>query len=98
GLPLGRVPSPFFLLPIRHLHLRRGRPRPQRGVSRNRGAGDHLRSPVATTDAKGRVVSVASYDAWGAQAGATVDPYAFTGHPLDAETGLYYAGARYFHP
>jgi len=57
---------------------------------------DHLRSTTAVTDAKGRLVSQSGYDAWGAQSGATADPYAYTGHALDAETGLYYAGARYF--
>jgi RHS repeat-associated protein len=59
---------------------------------------DHLGSVIRTTDASGLPVLTRDYDPWGnsIQGSGTSGP-AFTGREWDAETGLYYYRARYYH-
>jgi RHS repeat-associated protein len=65
--------------------------------------GDHLESVEYVTDAGGQPVETVQYYPFGA---TWVDSsthsdrmeFRFTGKPLDAETGLYYFGARYYDP
>lgn len=63
---------------------------------------DALGSPVAATDEQGNVVWQESYEPYGErikkQPSSTTNSRWYTGHPLDAETGLNYAGARYYDP
>jgi RHS repeat-associated protein len=63
---------------------------------------DVLGSPVAATDEQGNVVWRETYEPYGDRikkepASSTNDRW-HTGHVLDAETGLQYAGARYYDP
>ena len=66
--------------------------------------GDHLGSAQLITDARGEVYEHLEYTPYGEMwieqgkddAGKT--PFRFTGKELDAETGLYYYGARYMDP
>ena len=62
---------------------------------------DALGSVVDLTDAAGAIQIRYVYDAWGNHrrtAGTSPNPFGFTGHELDDETGLYYAKARYYDP
>ena len=61
---------------------------------------DHLGSPRAMTDATGLVIWRQDYKAFGSDYGtvATGNSYKFNGKPLEANTGLYYYGARYYDP
>lgn len=58
-------------------------------------------SPVAATDEQGNVVWRKSYKPYGEETQTPPTPAesrSFTGHVLDADTGLLYAGARYYDP
>lgn len=60
---------------------------------------DALGTPRAMTSMEGLVVVRFGVDAWGnptATAGDSANIFGFTGYPLDDETGLYYANARYY--
>ncbi len=63
---------------------------------------DALGSPVAATDASGNVVWREAYRPYGAR--INMEPAAanqsrwYTGHPHDEDSGLTYAGARYYDP
>jgi RHS repeat-associated protein len=62
---------------------------------------DHLGSSVKLTDETGQVIQTIAYDPYGETAlseGATEPAYQYTGQEKDAETGLYYYGARYYDP
>ena len=67
---------------------------------------DHLGSVAVLSDASGAAVRRISYEVWGAvQSNAVVGGAAsldsaekFTGQRYDAETSLYYYGARYYDP
>ncbi len=62
---------------------------------------DGLGSTTALTNESGAVTSTLLYDAWGSQRAATGSDqgrYRFTGAELDAATGLYHMGARYYDP
>ncbi len=63
---------------------------------------DALGSPVAATDEDGNVVWREAYRPYGERINneAAADSHSrwYTGHPQDADTGLVYAGARYFDP
>lgn len=67
---------------------------------------DHLGSAVLETDGSGAVISYEEYHPYGTTAYRYGKPgtdlslkrFRFSGHELDDETGLYYAGARYYAP
>jgi RHS repeat-associated protein len=62
---------------------------------------DGLGSVVDLTKPDGALSARYQYDAWGnprGGAGASFNPFGFTGHERDDETGLYYAKARYYDP
>ncbi len=63
---------------------------------------DVLGSPVLATDAQGSPVWRESYRPYGARIdlspAALSNTRGYTGHPQDPETGLIYAGARYYDP
>jgi len=62
---------------------------------------DALGSVVNLTDGAGAIQARYLYDAWGNHrrtAGQSPNPFGFTGHERDDETGLYYAKARYYDP
>ena len=63
---------------------------------------DALGSPVAATDAQGNVVWTEQYKPYGERiqndANAQGNSRWYTGHPHDEDTGLTYAGARYYDP
>jgi len=62
---------------------------------------DLLGSPVAATDEQGQVKWRKSYKPYGQEIEAATDDEEFvgyTGHRLDRETGLVYAGARHYDP
>jgi len=62
---------------------------------------DHLGSTALLTNAKGEVAQRVEYLPFGQvwKNAGTIDlPQKFTGKPLDAGTGLYYYGARYYDP
>ncbi len=63
---------------------------------------DALGSPVAATDEAGNVVWRESYRPYGQridnEPAADANSRWYTGHPQDADTGLVYAGARYYDP
>jgi len=63
---------------------------------------DLLGSPVAATDDNGDLVWRKSYKPYGEEIEVTADSeqefVGYTGHRLDKETGLVYAGARYYGP
>jgi RHS repeat-associated protein len=64
---------------------------------------DGLRSVVNLTDDAGATVASYHLDAWGnfrfpTELTASANRFAFTGHVFDAETGLYYAKARFLDP
>lgn len=60
---------------------------------------DGLGTPIAMTSAEGLIVVRYRVDAWGnpvATVGDSANIFGFTGYPVDDETGLYYANARYY--
>lgn len=60
---------------------------------------DGLGTPIAMTSAEGLVVVRYRVDAWGnpvATVGDSANIFGFTGYPVDDETGLHYAKARYY--
>lgn len=63
---------------------------------------DALGSPVAATDAAGNVVWREQYRPYGErirnESAASTNTRWYTGHSQDSETGLVYAGARYYDP
>jgi RHS repeat-associated protein len=61
---------------------------------------DGLGSTLALTDATGTIVGAMLYDAWGnvRASGSDVGKYRFTGAELDAASGLYHMGARFYNP
>jgi len=60
---------------------------------------DGLGSVVALSDSSGEIVEQCSYDIFGEPSciSGVGNPYKFTGREYDAETGLYYYRARYYH-
>jgi RHS repeat-associated protein len=55
----------------------------------------------ALTDAQGNVTDTYAYTAFGelaSRTGTTVNPFAYAGEQLDADTGLYFLRARYYDP
>jgi RHS repeat-associated protein len=59
---------------------------------------DALGSPVATTDAARTVLERTYYAPYGEALNRTVDGPGYTGHVMDAATGLVYAQQRYYDP
>ncbi|MGE3540692.1 MAG: RHS repeat-associated core domain-containing protein [Candidatus Tectimicrobiota bacterium] len=62
---------------------------------------DALGSIVALNRPDGSLQTRAQYDAWGqtrASVGYSTNRLGFTGHEYDADSGLYYAKARYYDP
>jgi RHS repeat-associated protein len=59
---------------------------------------DGLGSPVARTDAAGKLVSRTRYEPYGLTAGGATPTIGFTGHVNDADTGLVYMQQRYYDP
>ena len=63
---------------------------------------DHLGSPLAMTDMQGNVVWRRDYKPFGQEidpgGATTANTHKYTGKEFDAETGLYYYGARYYDP
>ncbi|MER5711648.1 SpvB/TcaC N-terminal domain-containing protein [Streptomyces sp. NPDC002122] len=64
---------------------------------------DHIGSSGYVTDEQGKVTEHLEYFPYGEtwveeRTGQADTPYQFTGKELDAETGLYYYGARYYNP
>ena len=62
---------------------------------------DGLGSTTALTNESGAATSTLLYDAWGNQraaSGSDQGRYRFTGAELDAATGLYHMGARFYDP
>ncbi|PKM01447.1 MAG: hypothetical protein CVV16_14525, partial [Gammaproteobacteria bacterium HGW-Gammaproteobacteria-6] len=59
---------------------------------------DALGSPVATTDAARNVLERTYYAPYGEALNRTVDGPGYTGHVMDAATGLVYAQQRYYDP
>ncbi|MFJ7494290.1 RHS repeat-associated core domain-containing protein [Streptomyces sp. NPDC097727] len=64
---------------------------------------DHIGSSGYVTDKNGKVTEHLEYFPYGEtwveeHTGDADTPYQFTGKELDAETGLYYYGARYYNP
>jgi RHS repeat-associated protein len=62
---------------------------------------DALNSPIALVRGDGTLTARYSYDAWGNKrqdTGTSSNPFGFTGHEHDSETGLIYAKARYYDP
>ena len=55
-------------------------------------------STIATSDGFGTVVDMFAYDEYGNTDDGTGMPFKYTGRYFDAETGLYYYRARYYHP
>ncbi|MEO7251283.1 MAG: Ig-like domain-containing protein [Arenimonas sp.] len=58
---------------------------------------DALGSPVASTDTAGGNLQRTSYTPWG-ESSPTVDGTGYTGHVMDAGTGLTYMQQRYYDP
>jgi len=59
---------------------------------------DALGSPVAMTDQAGTVIERTNYDPYGGAIGKVVDGIGYTGHVMDAATGLTYMQQRYYDP
>jgi RHS repeat-associated protein len=59
---------------------------------------DGLGSPVALTDAAGKLISRTRYEPYGATAAGATPGVGFTGHMNDADTGLVYMQQRYYDP
>jgi RHS repeat-associated protein len=59
---------------------------------------DALGSVIALSDASGATTDRFSYGPFGETNSLAGEPFRYTGHRLDAETGLYYYRARYYSP
>ncbi|MFY2763749.1 RHS repeat domain-containing protein [Arenimonas sp. MALMAid1274] len=59
---------------------------------------DALGSPVAETNASGVVTNRIKYDPYGGSIGTAVNGMGYTGHVMDAGTGLTYMQQRYYDP
>jgi RHS repeat-associated protein len=59
---------------------------------------DALGSPVAETDEAGTVVERTQFEPYGAAINKAVDGVGYTGHVMDAATGLTYMQQRYYDP
>lgn len=59
---------------------------------------DALGSPVVTTNGAGAVVERRQFEPYGASVGAATDGVGYTGHVMDAGTGLTYMQQRYMDP
>ena len=59
---------------------------------------DALGSPVAVTNGAGQVIDRTSYDPYGGAINKSVDGIGYTGHVMDAATGLTYMQQRYYDP
>jgi RHS repeat-associated protein len=60
---------------------------------------DHLGSSSVITDESGDLVERTKYYPYGSmREGGEANKYYYTGKELDMDTGLYYYGARYYHP
>ena len=59
---------------------------------------DALGSPVAGTDEAGALVVRTTYEPYGAALNRTVDGLGYSGHVMDAATGLVYMQQRYYDP
>ncbi|WP_246022723.1 RHS repeat domain-containing protein [Cognatilysobacter terrigena] len=59
---------------------------------------DALGSPVAVTNSNAQVIDRTQYEPYGATVGKSVDGPGFTGHSMDAATGLAYMQQRYYDP
>jgi RHS repeat-associated protein len=59
---------------------------------------DGLGSPVARTDAAGKVISRTRYEPYGYVATGATPTIGFTGHVNDSDTGLTYMQQRYYDP
>lgn len=59
---------------------------------------DSVGSPVAVTDASRAVVERTEYEPYGATVNKTGDGVGYTGHVMDAATGLTYMQQRYYDP
>lgn len=59
---------------------------------------DALGSPTAVTNESGQVIERTQYEPYGAAIGKTVDGVGYTGHVMDAATGLTYMQQRYYDP
>ena len=59
---------------------------------------DALGSPVASTNGSGAVVERKQFEPYGASVGAATDGVGYTGHMMDAGTGLAYMQQRYMDP
>lgn len=57
-----------------------------------------LGSPVAVTDAAGTVIGRTAHDPYGGVIGGPKDGIGYTGHVMDARTGLHYMQQRYYDP
>ncbi|MBF6025163.1 hypothetical protein IU514_14110 [Lysobacter niastensis] len=59
---------------------------------------DALGSPVAVTDKAGNIIERTNYEPYGASIGKAIDGIGYTGHVMDAATGLTYMQQRYYDP
>ncbi len=59
---------------------------------------DALGSPVASTNGSGAVVERKQFEPYGASVGTATDGVGYTGHVMDAGTGLTYMQQRYYDP
>ena len=59
---------------------------------------DALGSPVARSDAAGNIISRTRYEPYGGMAGGVTPTIGFTGHVIDADTGLIYMQQRHYDP
>ena len=59
---------------------------------------DALGSPVAVTNQAGQVIERTNWEPYGAAIGKTIDGIGYTGHAMDAATGLTYMQQRYYDP
>lgn len=59
---------------------------------------DALGSPVAVSNAAGQVIERTDYEPYGAAIGKAVQGVGYTGHVMDAATGLTYMQQRYYDP
>ncbi|MGH9120414.1 MAG: RHS repeat-associated core domain-containing protein, partial [Acidimicrobiales bacterium] len=63
--------------------------------------GDELGSTRIITDSSGNIAGTFTYDPYGTiqtQTGSVTPLVAYAGEPYDADTGLYYLGARFYDP
>lgn len=59
---------------------------------------DALGSPVAVSNAAGQIIERTNYEPYGAALNKTVNGVGYTGHVMDAATGLTYMQQRYYDP